>query len=108
MGPSPKPVTSRTDGQELHMMSSEVRIDNGSQDRVRGELRAVPWRAYDVTSRTPGRARSDLWKPQGSNPLGLRGRELLGENKKQSLTPGSPPNDTAKRPLTPRSLLLCR
>src|SRR5271157_4664660 len=32
-------------------------------------------RTHDVTSRMPERARTDLWEPQGSNPLGPPGPE---------------------------------
>jgi hypothetical protein len=37
---------------------------------------SVPSRAHDVRSRMPERARTDLWEPQGSNPLGPPGQGL--------------------------------
>ena len=52
-----------------------------SRRRVRDGARftqgAVPYRVHDMKSRMPERARTDPREPQGSNPLGPPGPELV-------------------------------
>ena len=56
--------------------SKPLTVDTKQQQIARpahGGPCAVPWRAHDVRSRMPERARTDLWEPWGSNPLGPPG-----------------------------------